>query len=151
MTDQTSDNDSGVNSDHLHDLCETWAYWRRSRGMFGSPRLAGAVLGKLSSKSPVRVTDGRDSFCSPEVYAFNLAVLAQPEDVARMVFEAHYLLRVKNIKCAADEFGIGRRHWYRLLAEFRVTAHAASLRILEANRAALAALPSRVLTPEQAD
>lgn len=129
---------------NLHEFCEDWAYWCRTRRFFGPPDRGSCLLGRLSGQSrPVRA-GGPDGACSADLAAFHLAVLAQPRDALdRRVFEMHYLARVRNIKAAAAQMSIGRQHWYTLVADFRSRAYTASLEILRANHAAAAVLPHR--------
>lgn len=129
----------------LHELCERWAVWYRSRRLFVRPSLPASTLGRLTRKSSgVGTPGGPDAACSAELWAFNLAYLSQPpEALDRRVFELHYYWRVRNVKAAAAELGIGRQHWYRLVRDFRARVHRASLSILAINEAARDALSSR--------
>lgn len=124
-------------------LCEQLAAWRASRKYFARQSVPPSLLGRLQKRSaPLRPEP--DARCSAELAALHVALLSQPEDsVARKVFELHYFHRVGNVKAAAAALGIGRQHWYRLLRTFREQLHQASLGILQANEAELAALASR--------
>lgn len=126
---------------HIDDLCNRWAAWCRTRRYYGPPPLGDGVLGKLTTKGSRRSKGGPNAVNSAELSALNLAIVAQPYDTARRVFELHYLYAVSNIKTAATELGISRGHWYRLLAEFRTRVYSAHQRILAANLAAADALP----------
>jgi DNA-binding NtrC family response regulator len=130
-------------TDPVDRLCEQLAAWRASRKYFARQSVPPSLLGRLQKRaSPYRGEP--DARCSAELAALHVALLSQPEDsVARKVFELHYFHRVGNVKAAAAALGIGRAHWYRLLEQFREQLHQASLRILQANEAELAALASR--------
>lgn len=139
----------------LNELCVAWAAWCRTRRFYGPAPLSGSLLGRLSSKNPPKLrVGGPDAPCSAELAALHLAVIAQPASALdRRVFELHYLWSVRNIKAASSELGISRQHWYRLLRDFRRRVHAASQEILQANVAALRALPhaERVSQTSDAD
>ena len=128
----------------LHYFCECWAAWVRTRRMYVNPSLPVSVLGKLSARGTKVASDGPDAIASAELAAFHLAMLGQPmESLDRRVFELHYYWRVRNVKAAAAEMGIGRQHWYRLVRDFRARVYACSRDILGVNLAAAEALPSR--------
>lgn len=129
---------------HLHAFAEGWAAWARSRRMYGAPRYAKASLNKLAARTGLGpVADGPDAPCSAEFAAFQMAIVAQPESLSRIVFELHYHWRVRNIKAAARELGIGRQHWYTLLRQFRERAWAASRVVLSYEAAKRQALGVR--------
>lgn len=139
-------------ADHMDAMCRQWAAWCRTRRFFGPPPLDAGVLGKLTRKSRGKPsTGGPDAVLSPELAALNLAVAAQPMEGPRSVFELHYVHQVRDIKAAADQLGISRATWYRYLRDFRTKVFAAHTRILEANLAVAASLPSRGGPPRQAE
>jgi hypothetical protein len=118
--------------DPLHELCERWSDWIRTRRFYAPPSLPPSILGRLTSGS--RGGDGPNAVASPELAAFNQAIESEPmEALDRQVFELHYRYRVKPIKTFATALGIGRQHWYTLLRSFEQRAHAASLEILQRN------------------
>jgi len=80
----------------------------------------------------------------PELAAFHIAYLVQPEALDKAVFNAYYVRRTKPIKQSAAALGISDRHFYRLLGEFRVRVYASSKVILRGNEAAREALPHHV-------
>lgn len=129
----------------LHDLCERWAVWYRTRRLFVKPSLPASTLGRLTRKSSgVGTPGGPDADCSQALWAFNLAYLGQPmEALDRRVFELHYYWRVRNVKAAAAELGISRNHWYRLVRDFRARVYRSSLDIMAVNQAERDALSSR--------
>lgn len=129
----------------LHELCEAWARWARTRRFFGPPPLNGSLLGRLTAKTrPGRGGGGPDADCSADLAALHLAIAAQPAAALdRRVFELHYVWRVRNIKAAARALGIGRPHWYTLLRDFRRRCHAAAGEIRLANAAAADGLAQR--------
>lgn len=130
---------------HLHEICCAWSVWSRTRRLYTKPSLPVSVLGRLRMKSSGGgQTGGPDAIASAELMAFHLAITAQPpEALDRRVFELHYYWRVRNIKSIAGEMGISRRHWYRLVSDFRERVYRASQEIYSANLEAAAALPSR--------
>ena len=129
----------------LHDLCEAWAWWARSRGMYVKPSLPVSTLGRLTTKGTGRSQGGGpDAIAGPELVAFHLAFLAQPEEALdRKVFELHYYRRVRNVKAAAAAVGVSRRHWYRLVKDCRQRIYSASRQILERNLSEASHLHSR--------
>jgi DNA-binding NtrC family response regulator len=130
-------------TDPVDQLCEQLAAWRASRKYFARQSVPPSLLGRLQ-KRPGPQRGEPDARCSAELAALHVALLSQPEEsVARKVFELHYFHRVGNVKAAAAALGIGRQHWYTLLRGFRQQLHEASLRILQANEAELAALTSQ--------
>lgn len=106
--------------ERLHALCEQWAYWSRTRRLYGSPRLSASVLGRLSGATSHRPLVATDAPCSPLMACLHIAIDAQPKSIDRIVFELHYVHRVRNIKTHAAQLDISRAHWYRLLSDFRV-------------------------------
>lgn len=136
LDDQATDGDGsealdGPSDAELHALCERWARWCQTRRYYGRNSLPPSILGRLTSPGTGRSIDGGpDAECSAELAAFHLAVLAQPSGKARQVFELHYLHRVRNVKVAAHQLHVSRRHWYRLLNDFRRAAYTASVPIL---------------------
>jgi hypothetical protein len=139
---------SDATDSHLHEFCEQWSAWCRTRRFYGKPSLPASLLGKLTSKTRATANyGGPDAIASAQLAAFHLAVLGQPaEALDRQVFELHYLWRVKNVKAAAAQIGIGRQHWYTLVKEFRQRAYSASQDILSSNLEAGQMLPSAATT-----
>lgn len=128
---ESADDGEVPDRDHLHAFAEGWATWARSRRLYGAPRYAKASLNKLAVRAGLGpVADGPDAPCSAEYAAFQVAISAQPDSLSRTVFELHYHWRVRNIKTAARELGIGRQHWYTLLRQFRERAWTASRAVL---------------------
>ena len=133
-----------ASDDHLDVLCEQLVWWCRTRRFYGSPKQPASVLGQLAKRTRPLRPGGPDADCSAQLAALYIAVIAQPpEALDRQVFELHYFMRVGNVKVAAAQLKIGRQHWYTLLREFRRRIYAASCSIMQANDAALAALPHR--------
>lgn len=121
---------------HVHELCEAWSGWCRTRRFFGRPAMPVSLLGKLTARTRPLSPGGPNARCSAQLAAFHLAVLGQPaEALDRQVFELHYLWRVRNVKAAAAAVGISRQHWYRLVREFRARVYAASQEIQRDNEA----------------
>ena len=138
----------------LHELCEQWVWWARSRGMYVKPSLPVSTLGRLNTKGTGRSqSGGPDAIAGAELVAFHLAFLAQPEEALdRKVFELHYYRRVRNVKAAAATVGVSRQHWYRLVKDCRQRIYIASRQILERNLERAAQLHSRGGMPvEQCD
>ena len=136
---QTSpDDEAGDDLDethaHIDAMCRDWAAWTRTRRYFGPPPLPPGVLGKLTKKGTGRPSSGGpDAKLSPELAALNTAIVAQPYETPRRVFELHYLHQVANIKSAAAAVGVSRSTWYRQLREFRLLVFRAHQRILVDN------------------
>ena len=111
----------------LHDLCESWVSWQRSRRLFGPKPLKGNILGKMSStRAMPRNVGGPDAPCSAQLSAFHIAYTCQPDALDKQVFEAYYLHRIKPVKVAADALKVSQPHFYRLLGAFRARVAAAS-------------------------
>lgn len=105
-----------------HALCESWGEWARTRRFYGPSASLPSVIGNLqqrTARSTDRVATGRDAIASAQLAALHQAILRQPEDKARIAFEAYYLLHVKPIKALAARLGIGRQHVYTLIRSFR--------------------------------
>ena len=115
----------------LDDLCERWVAWTRSRRLYGPPPVMGSVLGQLSGTSsrPLK-TGGPDAVSSAELAAFHVAYTCQPDALDKRVFALYYVHRVKPIKAAAAALGIGRPHFYTVLADFRKRVYSAAGAIL---------------------
>ncbi len=134
----TPDEEAGDTLDettaHIDAMCRDWAAWCRTRRYFGPPPLGAGVLGKLTKKGTGRSkSGGPDAKLSPELAALNTAVVAQPYETPRTVFELHYLHNVANVKQAAAAIGISRATWYRQLRDFRLLVYRAHHRILVDN------------------
>ncbi|MFM2053609.1 MAG: hypothetical protein RL456_1646 [Pseudomonadota bacterium] len=129
------------NFDHIDGLCWDWAAWTRSRRLYGPPPMTAGTLGKLTTKGRGRPSTGPNARNSAELSALHLAIIGQPEDKLRLVFELHYLHQAANTKATAQAIGISRATWYRHLKDFRARVYATSQRILAANLAAADALP----------
>jgi hypothetical protein len=126
---------------NLHALSEEWAYWCRTRRLYAPPAATTSLLGRLTKKTSVSGTPGGpDAISSAELAAFHLGVVSQPMALDRQCFELHYFWRVKNVKAAAAQLGIGRQHWYTLVSDFRKRAYRASREIYAANQDAAQAL-----------
>lgn len=113
-------------------LCERWVRWCATRRLYGpSMRLTGTI-GKLvgTRMRPYRA-DGPNAFCSAEMQAFHTAYLCQPDALDKRVFDLYYVHRVSPIKSAADALGIGRQHFYTVLADFRARVWSAAQSILQ--------------------
>ena len=129
----------------LHDLCESWVSWQRSRRLFGPKPLKGSILGKLSStRAMPRNTGGPDAPCSAQLSAFHIAYTCQPDAMDKRVFDAYYVHRIKPIKSAAAALGIGRAHFYTLLRDFSRRVASAAQAIAADNAEAAQALHQRL-------
>lgn len=127
--------------DHVDDICWAWAAWTRTRRYYGPPPIGAGTLGKLTAKGRGRPSTGPNAANSAELAALHLAIIGQPEDKARLVFELHYLHAIGNVKAASAAIGVSRAGWYRHLKEFRTRVHATGQRILAENLAAGDKLP----------
>jgi|GEM_PF-2799365 len=131
-------------SQDLDALCEAWSAWCRTRKLYVKPSVPPSILGRLRTKSSTARTGGPDAIASAELAAFHLAFLGQPEDALdRKVFWLHYFWRVRNVKMAADELGVSRASWYRMVQDFRTRVYRSSRDIFNLNISAGADLPSR--------
>jgi hypothetical protein len=129
--------DIGFDMVRVHALCLAWADWRSG---CVQPIVISEQTAVLAGLACRRVGGGElHPFDVRELHAFDVSVLAQPAGHAKAVFEAHYLMRVRNIKRAADLMGMGRAHWYRLLDDFRINAWHASRRVLSVGRVSIEA------------
>lgn len=119
----------------LDALCERWVRWCATRRLYGpSPNLQG-VLANLTAKTRYRrmCSDGPNAFCSAEMAALHIAYTCQPDALDKRVFDLYYVHRVAPVKAAADALGIGRRHYYTVLAEFRERIWRAAQAIMAEN------------------
>lgn len=137
------DRDASPNADaDLHELFEAWSHWSRTRRYYCPPPPSGTILGKMSSKTRAFSGGPPDAKCNMDLAALHLAILGQPRDALdTQVFHAYYGERKTVIKRTADEIGISRQHFYRLLKAFCTRVRAVSQDIAEHNRAAREALP----------
>lgn len=123
--------------DNLHELFEAWSRWSRTRRYFAPPPPAGTILGKLSSKTRPFTSGVPDVKCNAELFALHLAIKEEFEGTTNpldmQVFKAYYCDRKSYIKRTADEIGISRAHFYRLLNSFRRKVFLFSRRILKSN------------------
>jgi hypothetical protein len=139
-----SADESSLAAGHLHQVCEAWAVWCRTRRLYTAPSLPPSILGRLASKSAPSSGTGPDAVCSAELAAFHAAWLAQNmHALDAQCFWLHYGARVANVKAAAAAMGISRQHWYRLVADCRARVYRISRDILAINCAAAESLPSR--------
>lgn len=143
----TEDEIETEQADVVDVLCWQWAAWTRSRRLYGPPPIGSGTLGRLTAKSRGRPSTGPNAINSAELSALHLAIIGQPEDVQRQVFELHYLHNIGNVKAAAAALGISRAAWYRHLNTFRTRIHATGQRILADNLAQAAALPHAASIP----
>lgn len=152
-TDLTSEDDHDVapaEDANLHELFEAWSHWSRTRRYFAPPPPAGTILGKMSSKTRAFSSGAPDAKCDMDLAALHLAILGQPRDALdTQVFYAYYGDRKTAIKRTADEIGISRSHFYRLLKAFCTRVRAVSQDIANYNRVAREALPHRDSTSKE--
>jgi len=122
-------------------LCEQWVSWCRTRRLYGPAPITGTLLGRMTggSSRPVRA-EGIDAISSAELAAFHIAYTCQPDALDKRVFDLYYVHRIKPVKSAAAALGIGKSHFYNVLAEFRRRVHTASLKIAEHNERERASL-----------
>lgn len=144
-TDQLPDDDqaSSPNEDaNLHEIFEAWSHWSRTRRYYCPPPPAGTILGKMSSKTRAFSAGPPDAKCNMDLAALHLAILGQPRDALdTIVFYAYYGERKTAIKRTADEIGISRQHFYRLLKAFCTRVRSVSQDIAQHNLVAREALP----------
>ena len=128
-----NDDDTGPESPSLgmlHAVFEAWSEWSRSRKYYCPPTRSGTILGKLRTKSRPFAHGTPDAPCNMDLAALHLAILGQPRDALDAhVFYAYYGTRQRNIKRAAADLGISRRHFYRLLKDFCRRVYNVSLTI----------------------
>ena len=87
---------------NIDGLCEQWVRWCRSRRLYSPAPQLGNILGKMSGSSTRALqSGGADAHCSPELAAFHVAYLSQPDAIDKRVFQLHYVYRIKPIKRAA--------------------------------------------------
>lgn len=131
----------GAEDADLHVLFEAWSLWSRTRRFYAPAPPAGTILGKLSSKTRPFTRGAPDAQCNMDLAALHLAILGQPrEALDTQVFWAFYGERKSNIKRTADEIGISRVHFYRLLKAFCIRVRSIGRDIAGYNLAARAEL-----------
>jgi hypothetical protein len=103
----------------LDDLCENWVSWCRARRLYwpASP-VSTTIARQGGSTRPLR-DGGQVAIPAASLAAFHIAYTCQPNSLDKQVFDLYYVARIKPIKTAAAALGIGRPHFYRVLAEFR--------------------------------
>lgn len=125
----------------LDDLCERWVAWKATRRLYGPPPTMGSVLGQLSGTRTRPIQQGGpDAFCSAELAALHLAYTCQPDALDKRVFDLYYVHRISPIKAAAAALGIGRQHFYTVLADFRKRIHTAAMALQDEEQVKLQAM-----------
>ena len=117
-------------------LCVEWARWAVTRRFYGPPAGLSCILGQLRTRT-ARATDGSpgpNAIASAQLAAFNRAVQTGGDGRDRIVFELHYVHRVKPIKKAAAALEISPKHWYALRNRFARSAYARHFGFLPAGR-----------------
>ncbi len=134
---------------NLHELFEAWSHWSRTRRYYAPPPASGTILGRLSSKTRPFSSGPPDAACNMDMAALHLAIIGQPRDALdTRVFQAYYGDRAVYIKRAAEDLGISRVHFYRLLKAFCIRVHASAQAIASENRALRDALPHHATSPD---
>lgn len=125
--------------------CQQWVRWCLTRKLYGKPSAPVSLLGRLRSRGTGRsCSGGPDAFASADMLALHTAIASEPRDsIDRQVFEIHYYWQIGPVKTVADHLGISRRHYYRLLHDFRARVWARSREILQVNLQAGDELTSR--------
>lgn len=104
----------------LDALCENWVTWCREHRLYWPPSVEGAAIARSGGATrPLRAQGDEFTSSAASVAAFHIAYTCQPNSLDKQVFDLYYVARVKPIKSAAAALGIGRRHFYRVLGEFR--------------------------------
>lgn len=135
-----SDNDLAI-----HELCERWVNWQRTRRLYGPKPITGTILGRLSGTSIRPLHDGGpDAINSAELSAFHIAYTCQPDALDKRVFDAYYVHRIKPVKAAAAALGIGRAHYYTVLRDFSRRVARAADAIAADNAQAAQAMHQRI-------
>jgi len=101
-----------MNDQDLHNLCNRWVAWRRSKRIYVKPTAANVLARFQPSSSGPEPDAGLD----PAMHWFNAgvgAVKAMDEHAADFdCFWLFYVVGAKNIKRVAADLGIGRRTFY---------------------------------------
>jgi len=130
-----------LTDDELDQLCDRLVWWCRTRRFYGRQSVPPSLLGRLAKRTRPLRPGGPDAGCSAQMAAMYIALIGQPIDALdRRVFELHYFHRVANVKCAAAAVGISRRHWYRLISDFRRRIHQVSMEVIAMNEQQLYSL-----------
>ena len=129
----------------VHELCERWVNWQRTRRLYGPKPITGTILGRLSGTSTRPLHDGGpDAINSAELSAFHIAYTCQPDALDKRVFDAYYVHRIKPVKAAAAALGIGRAHYYTVLRDFSRRVARAADAIAADNAQAAQAMHQRI-------
>lgn len=129
----------------IHELCERWVNWQRTRRLYGPKPITGTILGRLSGTSIRPLHDGGpDAINSAELSAFHIAYTCQPDALDKRVFDAYYVHRIKPVKAAAAALGIGRAHYYTVLRDFSRRVARAADAISADNAQAAQAMHQRI-------
>lgn len=106
-----------------HSMAVEWGVWARTRRLFGAPPRVRSVLGSLR-QAPAATGQPAvpNAVCSADLSAFNIAVSAYPDKVARAAFAQAFVANARPVKAAAEQLGVGRTQWYRMVA---AVAHSA--------------------------
>lgn len=120
LRDDESDGPGLEHSDaDLDALCEKWVYWCHEQRLHAPVSPLRAVIARQGggTRPIVRLVD--EAIPAASLLALHIAYTCQPDSLDKQVFDLYYVARVKPIKTAAAALGIGRRHFYRVLFEFR--------------------------------
>ena len=129
--------------DDLHEFCERWVHWCRTRRQYAPPASLNGILGKLTKSTRPMSRVPHDHIVSAEFFAFHLAYLGQPAAIDKQVFDAYYLQRLHPMKVVAASIivpakptkkGITRQHCHVLLKAFRQRVYIASKAMLVENQ-----------------
>jgi hypothetical protein len=99
-----------MNDQELHAYCEAWRQWCITRKYFIAPGTKN-ILGRMQ---PCNVGEPPNARLSEDLSYFNMAIhaLVDMNERGAKCFVDFYFHRVKNIKSAAAEMGIGRNTFY---------------------------------------
>lgn len=115
----------------LNEYCEAWHQWCVTRKFFIQP----GSKNILARMQPSKVRQPPDAVLSDDLSYFNMAVhaLTDMQDEDADCFILFYWFRIKNIKAAAADLGIGRQTFYDRKNRFARKAYSMSLSLKRAH------------------
>lgn len=113
----------------IHQFCQDWARWHRSRRLFAPP-VPASLLARMQ---PLPSGEVPDADLSAGASYFNLALLGMPDGKPKEAFYLYYLHRVRPVKMLADKYDMTEQGFYKMIKTFRSGTHKAYHRMLCGN------------------
>lgn len=124
-----------MNDHQLHNYCQEWAFWCKSRSFYIRPGGQGVLARMQPSVSGVE-PNARNN---PDMQFFNMAIHALADMTEHkqgaVCFNLMYAVQAEHVKREADKLGIARSTYYRRVASFARKAYSMAASIKNAHLA----------------